>query len=311
MADKPQIAILGIFVADLAFRAARMPVIGETILGDGFAMGPGGKGSNQAVAAARAGGAVRFISKIGADGFGETGLKMWAADGIDTAHVLVSPAHATGAAFIFVESVSGNNAIIVSPGAAGTIDEAVVEAARPAIAGAKVFITQLETPVAVGRRALEIARSGGAITVFNPAPAAAIDPAIYRLCDYVTPNESEAEIITGIAVRSVDDARRAGDALLKLGAGSALITLGENGALLHGAGRSVHVPSHKVTVVETTGAGDAFNGAFAVAIGEGRDPVDAARFACAAAAISVTRAGTAPSMAMRGEIEAFSKKPLS
>jgi ribokinase len=304
MAGKPRIAILGIFVADLAFRAPRLPAMGETILGEGFALGPGGKGSNQAIAAARAGGDVSFITRIGRDAFGDIGLKMYTADGVDARHVEVSDAHPTGAAFIFVSSATGDNAIIVNAGAAGTIDEAMIDAAGRTIASAQVFITQLETPVAVGRRGLEIARSAGRITVFNPAPAAAIDPAIYGLCDYVTPNESEAEFITGVPVKSMDDARRAGDALLKLGAGAALITLGENGALLHGKGQSEHIPARKVTVVDTTGAGDAFNGAFAVAIGEGRSPLDAARFACAAASISVQRPGTAPSMASRAEIEA-------
>jgi ribokinase len=294
---KPRIAILGIFVADLAFRAKRLPVMGETIMGQGFAMGPGGKGSNQSVAAARAGGDVSFIAKIGRDAFGEIALKTWGDDGINTD---TSP---TGAAFIFVSSETGNNAIIVEPGAAGTLTPDDVSAAENAIAGAKVFITQLETSVAAGRRGLELARKAGVITIFNPAPAAKIDPAIYALCDYVTPNETEAEEITGIKVQSLDDARRAGDAILKLGTKSALITLGANGVLLHSATQSVHVPGFKVNVVDTTGAGDAFNGSFAVAIGEGKSPVDAARFGCATAALSVTRPGTAPSMPTRDEID--------
>jgi ribokinase len=302
---KPRIAILGIFVADLAFRAKRLPVMGETILGQGFAMGPGGKGSNQSVAAARAGGHVSFITKIGRDSFGDIALKTWGADGIDTSQVAFSDTSPTGAAFIFVSSETGDNAIIVETGASGTITPDDVSAAEKAIVGAKVFITQLETSVAAGRRGLEIARAHGVTTIFNPAPAARIDPAIYGLCDYVTPNETEAHEITGVAVNSVDEARKAGDALLAMGAKTALITLGANGALLHNRQHSVHVPGFKVKVVETTGAGDAFNGAFAVAIGEGRSEADAARFACAAAALSVTKAGTAPSMPTREEIDGF------
>ena len=302
---KPRIAILGIFVADLAFRAKRLPVMGETILGQGFAMGPGGKGSNQSVAAARAGGDVTFITKIGRDSFGDIALKTWAADGIDTSHVAISDTSPTGAAFIFVSSETGDNAIIVETGASGTIDADNVSASEKAIIGARVFITQLETAVAAGRRGLELARKHGVITVFNPAPAAKIDAAIYKLCDYVTPNETEAADITGVPVNSLDDARKAGDALLKMGVKTALITLGANGVLLHSHDQSVHVPTYKVKVVETTGAGDAFNGAFAVAIGEGRSPVEAARFGCATAALSVTKAGTAPSMPMRAEIEAL------
>ena len=304
---KPRIAILGIFVADLAFRAKRLPVMGETIMGQGFAMGPGGKGSNQSVAAARAGGDVSFIAKIGRDAFGEIALKTWGDDGINTTQVLLSDTSPTGAAFIFVSSETGNNAIIVEPGAAGTLTPDDVSAAENAITGAKVFITQLETSVAAGRRGLELARKAGVTTIFNPAPAAKIDPAIYALCDYVTPNETEAEEITGIKVQSLDDARRAGDAILKLGTTSALITLGANGVLLHNATQSVHVPGFKVNVVDTTGAGDAFNGSFAVAIGEGKSHLDAARFGCAAAALSVTKPGTAPSMPTRAEIDAMLK----
>ena len=205
----------------------------------------------------------------------------------------------------FVSTETGNNAIIVESGAAATITPELVAAAEDAIASARVFLTQLEQPVESARRGLEIARRHGVVTVFNPAPALAIDPAIYALSDYVTPNETEASAITGVKVVSVDDARRAGDALLKLGAKTALITLGEQGALLHEAARSVLVPSFKVNVVETTGAGDAFNGAFAVALGEGRPPEEAVRFACATAALSVTRRGTAPSMPARGEIDAL------
>jgi ribokinase len=306
--SKPRIAILGIFVADLAFRAKRLPVMGETLLGQGFAMGPGGKGSNQSVAAARAGGAVSFIAKLGRDSFGDIALKTWGADGIDTSQVLISDSVPTGAAFIFVSSETGDNAIIVEAGAAGTLTADDVTAAEKAISASQVFVTQLETAVAASRRGLELARKHGVITVFNPAPAAKINPAIYALCDYVTPNETEAAEITGVPVNTVDEARKAGDALLKLGAKNALITLGANGALLHNRDQSVHVPTYKVKVVETTGAGDAFNGAFAVAIGEGRAPVEATRFACACAALSVTKAGTAPSMPVRGEIDALVAK---
>jgi ribokinase len=303
--SKPRIAILGIFVADLAFRAKRLPVMGETLMGQGFAMGPGGKGSNQSVAAARAGGQVSFITRIGRDSFGDIALKTWSADGIDTSQVAFSDTAPTGAAFIFVSSETGDNAIIVETGASSTITPDYVSASEETIKNANVFITQLETSVAAGKRGLELARKHGVITVFNPAPAAKIDPSIYALCDYVTPNETEVEEITGIAVHSIDDARRAGDAVLKLGTKTALITLGAQGVLLHNKDQSVHVPTYKVKVVETTGAGDAFNGAFAVAIGEGKSPVDAARFGCATAALSVTKPGTAPSMPTRVEIDAM------
>jgi ribokinase len=185
---KPKIAILGIFVADLTFRAKRLPVMGETLLAQGFAMGPGGKGSNQSVAAARAGGDVRFITKIGRDAFGDIAIKTWKEDGIDTRFVKQVNDAPTGGAFIFVSTETGDNAIIVEPGASGTVTAEDVSAAESAIKDARVFITQLETRVEAGHRGLELARKHGVATVFNPAPAAKIDPAIYKLCDYVTPN---------------------------------------------------------------------------------------------------------------------------
>ncbi|WP_315705953.1 MULTISPECIES: ribokinase [unclassified Bradyrhizobium] len=301
------VAILGVFVADLAFRAARLPAIGETIIGSGFAVGPGGKGSNQAVAAARAGASVSFISRIGRDTFAELALKTWAAEGIVPQVTQVETP--TGAAFIYVHETRGENAIIIAPGAAGGICVADVDAAADAIRASRVFVTQLEQPVEAARHALETARGAGSITVFNPAPAVPFDDALYELCDYVVPNETEAEALTGIAVSDLAGARRAGDALLAKGAGTALITLGERGALFHGKGRSVHVPSFAAgKVVETTGAGDAFVGGFAAALAGGADPLDAARFGAATAGISVTRPGTAPSMPRRAEIEALLKE---
>jgi ribokinase len=299
------VAVLGIFVADLTFRAKRLPVMGETLLGQGFAMGPGGKGSNQSVAAARAGGDVRFITKIGRDAFGDIAIKTWKEDGIDTSYVQQIDDAPTGAAFIFVSSETGDNAIIVEPGASGKVTADDVSAAEDAIRSARVFITQLETAVDASSRGLELARKHGVTTIFNPAPSASIDPAIYRLCDYVTPNETEASDITGIPVASIENARAAGNRLLEMGVGNALITLGANGVLLHNAKQSVHIPGFKVKVVETTGAGDALNGGFAVALAEGMDPAQAARFGCATAALSVTKPGTAPSMPKRAEIEAM------
>ncbi|WP_018181945.1 ribokinase [Kaistia granuli] len=299
------VAILGIFVADLAFRAGRMPGIGETIAGSGFKMGPGGKGSNQAVAAARAGAPVTFLSKVGKDAFGAIALDTWRAEGI-VARVAELDDQPTGAAFIYVNDQSGENAIIVVPGAAATIGAGDVEAAADAIRAAAVFITQLEQPVAAARRGLEIARAAGVTTIFNPAPAEPFDDALYALCDYVTPNESEASFLTGVAVTDLASARRAGDAFLDKGVGTALITLGEAGVLLHSRDGSTHVPAMAPgPVVETAGAGDAFNGGFAAALARGADPVEAARFGCAVAGISVTRAGTAPSMPYLAEVEAL------
>jgi ribokinase len=297
------VAILGIFVADLAFRASRLPGIGETLIGSSFKIGPGGKGSNQAVAAARAGAAVTFISRIGKDEFGALALAAWGREGIK-ARVIETTEETTGAAFIYVNERNGENAIIVAPGAAGSISPADVEAAADAIRSAAVFVTQLEQPIAAAQRGLEIARRAGVLTIFNPAPAAPVDEAIYASCDFVTPNENEAALLTGQPVTNVDEARKAADVFLKKGARAALITLGEAGALFHDGARSTLIPPYKAgPVVETAGAGDAFTGGFAAALARGADPVDAARFASAVAGISVTRAGTAPSMPRREEAE--------
>jgi len=297
------IVILGIFVADTAYRAARMPKMGETILGRSFALGPGGKGSNQAVAAAMAGGRTHLVTRLGRDDFAQIARATWARAGV-RAEVTEDAESYTGAAFIFLEEATGNNAIIVAPGAAARITAADLEAQAGLIRSAAVFVTQLEQPVAAARRGLEIARAAGVRTILNPAPAAALDDAFLALCDVVTPNESEAEALTGLPVTSLAEAERAADALLARGVGAVVVTLGANGALYRDRDRSVHVPVISAgPVVETTGAGDAFNGGFAVALSEGRDVVAAVRFGCATAGISVTRPGTAPAMPSRAEID--------
>jgi ribokinase len=296
---------LGVFVADTAYRADRQPKMGETILGRKFVLGPGGKGSNQSVATARAGGDAHFLTRLGIDDFAKLARDTWARAGV-TPHVIDDPDSYTGAAYIFIEEATGNNAIIIAPGAAGRISVADVEAHAGLIAGAGVFVTQLEQPIPAARRALEIARAAGVATILNPAPAAPLDDALLALCDYLTPNESEAETLTGLPVTSVPQAEAAAEALMARGVGAVIVTLGANGALFRDRTRSVHVPAISAgPVVETTGAGDAFNGGFAVALSEGRDVVQAIRFGCATAGISVTRPGTAPSMPTRAEIDAL------
>lgn len=302
------VVVLGIFVADLAFKAPRLPVMGETILGKGFAIGPGGKGSNQSIAAARAGGQVALITRVGRDPFAEIARRTWAADGVDTSAVIEDPDNPTGAAFIFVSTETGNNAIIVESGAAGKLSPADVRANEALIAGAKVFMTQFEQPIVTAIEGLSLARKHGVTTILNPAPAAAVDDSIYALCDYVTPNETEAATLTGLPVGNEDEALAAARDLVRRGVRNALITLGEKGALLHGAEGTHHIPAFTVNkVVDTTGAGDAFGGGFAVALSEGQSPVAAVRFGCATAAYSVQKPGTAPSMPTRAEIEAMLK----
>ena len=300
-----EIVILGVFVADTTYRAERPPRMGETILGNSFALGPGGKGSNQAVAAARAGGNAHFITKLGKDPFADMALSIWQDAGV-TPQITQHADSYTGAAYIFVEEASGDNAIIVCPGVARSISPDYIGERRELISNAAVFMTQLEQPMDAALRALQIAKSGGATTILNPAPAAKLPDEMLALCDYVTPNESETEGITGLPVTTLDEAREAAELLLAKGVGAAIITLGEKGALYHDATQSVHVPAVSAgDVVETTGAGDAFNGGFAAALSNGMDPVAAVRFGCATAGISVTRPGTAPSMPRLAEIDAL------
>ena len=299
------IVILGVFVADTAYRAGRQPKMGETILGNSFSLGPGGKGSNQAVAVGKLGGDVSMLTRLGVDPFAEMARATWAGAGVKPV-VIDTPQSYTGAAYIFLEEATGNNAIIVCPGAAMLISSQDIEANSALIRSAGVFITQLEQPIEAALTALKMAKAAGVTTILNPAPAAMLPPEIFSLCDYMTPNESEAEALTGIAVHSVDDARRAGDALLSKGVGTALITLGDKGALLHNKTISMHVPAiYAGPVVETTGAGDAYNGGFAYGLAEGMEPAVAARFANAVAAISVTRKGTAPAMPNLAEVNAL------
>jgi ribokinase len=299
------IVILGVFVADTAYRAPRAPRMGETILGSSFKLGPGGKGSNQAVAAGKVGADVAFITRLGRDPFADMALATWKDAGVKPA-VIETPESYTGAAYIFVEETTGNNAIIVCPGAATLISPADIDAHAELIRKAGVFVTQLEQPIDAALRALQIAKAAGVATILNPAPAAELPAEIYPLCDYVTPNETEAEELTGVKVDSVEGARKAAEALIAKGAKAAVITLGEKGALLHADGVSELVPAFSAgPVVETTGAGDAFNGGFAAALARGDTPLDAVRFACAVAGISVTRAGTAPSMPTLPEVEAL------
>ena len=302
MTDNHKIVVLGIYAADSAYTASRMPTMGETLMGSGFKLGPGGKGSNQSVAIARSGGDVAFISKIGNDPFGEMALDIYASAGVHS-RVDVSDEYPSGAAFIFVDENTGNNAIIVYPGAAGTIDNQQIDANKDCIEGADVFVTQLEQPSPVTEYAIKMAKNAGVTTIFNPAPANAFDDSVYGYCDFIIPNESEAEILVGFPVLTPDDAKKAGQILCDRGAKTAIITLGENGIYIHNADISQHVPVIPADVVETTGAGDAFVGGFSTAIAEGKDILSAVMFGNATASIAVSRAGTAPAMPTRQEIE--------
>ena len=312
---KQRVFVLGSFVADVAFRMSRLPAWGETLMGDTFALGPGGKGSNQAVAAAKAvGGAgmsVQFLSKVGDDAFGQLARTTWAAAGVD-ASLVKNASVATGAAAILIDAVKGENAIVVVPGACFTLTPAEVDETGDAIRSASVFLTQLELALDTVERGLQLAHDAGVPTILNPAPAPEkpLPDALLGLSDYFIPNETEAALLTGLPVETVEQAKVAAAALQARGARNVILTLGAKGALVVTEdGTATVVPSFSVgPVVETTGAGDAFCGGFATALAEGQSLLEAVRFGCATAGISVTRKGTAPSMPSRAEIDAVLAK---
>ncbi len=307
--EKKWITVMGSFVADLAFRAKKLPGWGETLLGSDFKLGPGGKGSNQAVAAARLGARVSFMSQLGNDAFGELARSTYREEGIDTQFLFTTGEYPTGAASIIVDEVRGENSIVVVPGACFHLSPANIDKARGLIADSSVFMTQLELNIESVGHGLKLAKSVGVPTILNPAPALPMPPAVFPLCDYLTPNESEAAGLTGIQVASIADAERAADKLLSFGSKNIIVTLGAQGAFIRNAQMKKHVPAFNAgPVVETTGAGDAFNGGFAVGLSEGMDLVSAVRFGCAVAGISVTRPGTAPAMPNRREVDELLKK---
>lgn len=301
------ISILGIYVADLAFFGKSIPVAGETVLGENYVIGPGGKGSNQAVASAKAGSKTYFISKIGDDQFGRMARKIYEEAGVDYSKVIISSEHSTGAAGILVDQQSGKNAINVVPGAAGALTKDDIDQAADVIKNSQVFLTQLEAPKEVVFHALKIAKENNVITVLNPAPAASIDKEIFPLIDYFTPNETEASFYVNHEVEDEEGAKKASDKLLQLGIKNIIITLGEKGAFFANNTESFHVPVSHLNnpVVDTTGAGDAFNGGFAVALTENKkhNIKDAIKFASATGGLSTTKIGTANSMPSREEID--------
>lgn len=294
-----KVVVLGVFVADAAYRAERMPRMGETVLGQSFALGPGGKGSNQAVAAARLGAETHLITKLGQDAFAEMAHKVWSEAGVKPHAEQLADSY-TGSAFIYVDQATGDNAIIIAPGAGAHLNAADLVAQTDLIVRANVFMTQLEQPMDAAQKGLEIAHQSGVATILNPAPAARLSDAMLALCDYITPNETETEALTGIAVETEADAAKASDALIGKGVKTPIITMGAQGAYLHGNGMVPAFTAGKV--VETTGAGDAFNAGFATGLSEGMSQLDAVKFGCATAGISVTRAGAASSMPSRAEV---------
>jgi len=300
------VTVLGIYVADLVLFGQKIPRAGETVLGNNFVVGPGGKGSNQAVAASKAGVKTHFISKIGDDQFGRMAIEMYDEAKVDYSNVSISEDFSTGAAAIMVDEVTGANAINVYPGASGAMTKKDIDDAEPAIRNSKIFLTQLEAPKETVMYALKKASDLGVTTILNPAPAACIEKSVFPLVDYFTPNEIEASFYVNHQVETNDDARRAAKSLLDMGVKNVVITLGERGAFFASAHEAFFCPvaTLKSPVVDTTGAGDAFNAGLAVALTENMSVQEAMAFASATAGLSTTKIGTAKAMPSREQIEA-------
>lgn len=309
MATSPfDVIFIGSFVMALTTRVPRMPLGGESLIADLLDVGPGGKGSNQAVAAARLGAAVGLVAKVGTDLFGAEALKLYAAEGIDTAHVLQTPDEQTGVALIYLEH-SGQNRIAIYPGANATLSAGEVRAiARaPGFGAAKVIATQLEIGDEAVRAAVGLGREHGLAVLLNPAPARPLPRDILAQVDILTPNESESRLLLGLdandtSIGHADVARQ----LLALGPRTVIITLGEQGCLIVEPDHDpVHVPAFQVTAIDTVGAGDAFSGGLATALAEGRPLAEAARWACATAALSVMHVGAIPGLPDRAAVQAL------
>ncbi len=301
---KPRILVIGSSNTDMIIKLDRIPQPGETILGGEFATAPGGKGANQAVAAARAGGEVTFVARVGRDMFGEKAVAGFVEDGINVNYIVRDKAAPSGVALIFVAR-DGENSIAVAGGANSRLSPADVKRARPAFAGACALLMQLETPLETVQAAAGLAARAAVPVILNPAPARALPAKLLQLVSILTPNETEAELLTGIAVTDQRSAARAAERLLAKGVKTVIITLGSRGAFIATDSIRQLAPGFRVKAVDTTAAGDVFNGALAVSLGEGKPLLEAARFANAAAAISVTRLGAQPSAPRRKDIAAF------
>jgi ribokinase len=296
------VTVVGSFNTDLVGVTPRMPVKGETIIGGPFLTGPGGKGANQAVAAARLGADVTMVVMLGTDNFGDLAQSNLVKEGIRSDFVLRTDETHTGAALIFVDA-EGENMIVVAAGANELLTPEDVDRARQAVLEADVLLVELEVPMETVERAIRVAHEAGVRVLLNPAPGQPLSAEMLSMVDVLTPNETETQIITDMPVRNPQEAEAAAQQLLAQGVGIAVITLGAQGALIVTPTDTRHVPGQQVEVVDTTGAGDAFNGALAVALAEGKELVEAVAFSNAAAALQVTRFGTAPAMPYRDEVE--------
>ena len=298
------ISILGVFVADLCFIGDKIPSKGQTILGKKHVVGPGGKGSNQAIAASRLNGEVSFITKVGKDSHSEMAFNLYKEAGVKTHSIIQDEKLFTGVAGIMIDK-DGNNAISIVSGAAEHLVSEDIDNKIETIKNSEIFLTQMETPDEVTIYALKKAKEHKCITILNPAPARKIDEGNFKLIDFFTPNETEAEFYLNKKIKTVEDIKNAADEFLKKGIKNVIITLGEKGIYFSNGKENFFLEAYKLkqAVVDTTGAGDAFNGAFAVGLANDLDIKEALSFANKVAGISTTRLGAAASMPLAKELE--------
>ncbi len=302
----PRIVVVGSSNTDMVVKSPRIPRVGETVIGGQFVMAAGGKGANQAVAAARLGAQVTFVARVGQDVFGDQAIAGYAREGIDTRYILRDPEHATGVALILVDD-QGENLISVASGANQHLAPEDVDRAAERIRQADLVLVQLETPVETILHTARLAAGAGVRVILDPAPAPAakLPDALLQLVACVKPNETEAERLTGIAVTDEASARQAAQRLLECGAQSTIVTLGAKGAVWRGEGKAGFVPAFRVDARDSTAAGDAFSGGLACALARGLPLDEAVRYASLVGALSVTRLGAQPSLPTREEVERF------
>ena len=291
-----EITVLGIFVADISFSGPKIPSIGETILGKKYNVGPGGKGCNQAIAIARLGGNTNFISKIGKDAYGELAIKTLEKNKISTENIIQDANQQTGVAGILVDQNTGKNAINVIVGAPSSLMISEIEKQINLIKSSKIFLTQLEVPKDVTLYCLKTAKENGCITILNPAPASEISKEFYNNIDFFTPNETEAEFYTGIKITNEHQAKQAANKLISLGIKKVIITLGEKGLLYSDGKEEIYLKASSVKAIDTTGAGDAFNGGLAYGISKEKSIKECLELANKVAGLSTTKLGAGDSM---------------
>jgi ribokinase len=300
------IVVVGSTNTDMVIKASHLPQPGETILGGTFFMSAGGKGANQAVAASRLGGNVLFIAKTGYDIFGKQSIELFEKEGIDISNIVRDKFQPSGVALITVDD-KGENCIVVAPGANAALTPEDIDEAKEKIESASFVLVQLETPVETVEHVVNIAASKKIKFILNPAPAAKLNDDLLKKISTITPNQKETEMLTGIKVTNETSAKQAADFLHDKGIETIIITMGAFGAFVLHENNYSMIHGHKVNVVDTTAAGDVFNGALVVALSEGEKMEDAVRFACKAAAISVTRLGAQASAPYRKEVENFDR----